>query len=89
MPGDSYLRLLLVHGARSVLCHAKKATSHDRLRTWALALQKRSRHNKAAVALANKLARIVWAVWKNGRAYESIARRLRRDRPPWTARGSK
>ena len=71
--GDSYLRLLLVHGARSVLCHAKKATTHDRLRTWALSLQKRSRHNKAAVALANKLARIAWAVWRNGKEYESVA----------------
>ena len=71
--GDSYLRVLLVHGARSVLCHAKKATTHDRLRTWALQLQNRSRHNKAAVALANKLARIAWAVWKNGRVYESVA----------------
>jgi transposase len=71
--GDSCLRLLLVHGARSVLCHAKKATTHDRLRTWALKLQGRTRHNKAAVALANKLARIAWAVWKNGREYESAA----------------
>src|SRR5262245_9888088 len=71
--GDSYLRLLLVHGARSVLCHAKRAATHDRLRTWALKLQGRTRHNKAAVALANKLARIAWAVWKNGREYESIA----------------
>jgi transposase len=71
--GDSYLRVLLVHGARSVLCHAKKAAAHDRLRTWALALQKRTRHNKAAVALANKLARIVWAVWNRGCEYESVA----------------
>lgn len=71
--GDSYLRVLLVHGARSVLCHAKKSASHDRLRTWALALQKRARHNKAAVALANKLARIVWAVWNKGCEYESVA----------------
>ena len=71
--GDSYLRLLLVHGARSVLCHAKKATTHDRLRAWALKLQIRSRHNKATVALANKLARIAWAVWRRGREYESIA----------------
>jgi transposase len=71
--GDSYLRLLLVHGARSVLCHAKKATTHDHLRTWVLKLQSRSRHNKAAVALANKLARIIWAVWKNGREYQSVA----------------
>jgi transposase len=69
--GDSYLRMLLIHGARSVLCHAKKATQHDRLRTWALGLQTRMRHNKAAVALANKLARIVWAVWKHGRDFES------------------
>lgn len=50
--GDSYLRMLLIHGARSVLCHAKKAQEHDRLRTWALSLQKRTCHNKAAVALA-------------------------------------
>jgi transposase len=70
--GDSYLRMLLIHGARSVLCHAKKAKTHDRLRTWALQLQRRTRHNKAAVALANKLARIVWAVWKNSREFESM-----------------
>jgi transposase len=71
--GDAYLRMLLIHGARSVLCHAKKAKSHDRLRAWALAVERRSGHNKAAVALANKLARIAWAVWKNGRPYEAQA----------------
>jgi transposase len=69
--GDSYIRMLLIHGARSVLCHAKKAKEHDRLRTWALALERRVKHNKAAVALANKLARIAWAVWKRGRDFES------------------
>jgi hypothetical protein len=56
------------------LCHAKKAQDHDRLRTWALQLQSRSRHNKAAVALANKLARIAWAVWNRGRQFESPGR---------------
>jgi transposase len=71
--GDSYLRMLLIHGARSVLCHAKKATTHDRLRHWALALEKRKGHNKAAVALANKLARIGWAVWKHQADYASRA----------------
>jgi transposase len=70
--GDSYLRMLLIHGARSVLCHAKKAKTHDRLRTWAVQLERRIRHNKAAVALANKLARIAWAVWKHGRDFESM-----------------
>ncbi len=69
--GDAYIRMLLVHGARSVLCHAKKAKQHDRLRAWALALEKRAKHNKAAVALANKLARIPWAVWKHQSDYVS------------------
>jgi transposase len=69
--GDAYIRMLLIHGARSVLCHAKKAKQHDRLRAWALALEKRTRHNTAAVALANKLARIAWAVWKHDRDYVS------------------
>lgn len=69
--GDSYLRMLLVHGARSILCHAKKQQQHDRLRAWALALEKRVGHNKAAVALANKLARIAWTVWKHDTDYVS------------------
>ncbi len=69
--GDSYLRMLLIHGARSVLCHAKKTDVHDRLRAWALDGERRRGHNKAAVALANNLARIAWAVWKNNSPYES------------------
>jgi transposase len=53
-----------------VLCHAKKATGDaDRLRTWALERERLRGHNKAAVALANKLARIVWGVWRHGRAF--------------------
>jgi transposase len=68
--GDVYLRMLLVHGARSVLCHAKKIDTHDRLRTWALDREQRRGHNKAAVALANKLARIAWAVWTKGVPYQ-------------------
>ena len=64
--GDAYLRMLLIHGARAVLCHAKTKTAPapDRLRAWALHLERFRGHNKAAVALANKLARIAWAVWK-------------------------
>jgi transposase len=69
--GDRYLRMLIIHGARSVLSHARRAKSNDRLRSWALALQSRVRHNKATVALANKLARIVWATLKNAKPYES------------------
>lgn len=61
--GDTYLRMLLTHGARAVLCHAKRAPQPTALQTWALALERHRGHNKAAIALANKLARIVWAVW--------------------------
>jgi len=68
--GDPYLRMLLIHGARSVLCHAKRTQgTHDRLRAWALERQQARGHNKAAVALANKLARIAWAVWRSERGY--------------------
>jgi transposase len=68
--GDPYLRTLLIHGARSILCHAKKAAGErDRLRTWAIERERARGHNKAAVALANKLARIVWAVWCHERPY--------------------
>ncbi len=63
--GDAYLRLLLIHGARSVLWHARRMKQPDRLRAWALRLEKSIGHNKAAVALANKLARLAWAVWKH------------------------
>jgi transposase len=68
--GDAYLRQLLIHGARAILWHAKRMTQPDRLRAWALKLEKKIGHNKAAVALANKLARIAWAVWKNDRDFE-------------------
>ena len=66
--GDPYLRTLLIHGARAVLLAARSAqrrgSALDRLRAWALEVQERRGHNKAAVALANKLARIVWATWR-------------------------
>lgn len=73
--GDPYLRTLLIHGARAVLLAARSAqrrgSSLDRLRSWALELQERRGHNKAAVALANKLARIVWATWRHERDFSS------------------
>ncbi|RAP55632.1 IS110 family transposase [Oleiagrimonas sp. MCCC 1A03011] len=63
--GDRYIRMLLIHGARAVLRSAKvaqrKGQPLDRTRAWALALSERVGHNKAAVALANKTARRLWA----------------------------
>ncbi|MFY9317804.1 MAG: IS110 family transposase [Burkholderiales bacterium] len=58
--GDAYLRNLLVQGARSVL---QSAASHqDRLSRWALELQPRRGHYRTLVAIANKNARIAWAL---------------------------
>ena len=73
--GDSYLRMLLIHGARAMLWRAKRKTAPvpDRLSAWALQLEHTRGHNKAAVALANKMARIAWAVWKTGRPYHPCA----------------
>jgi transposase len=67
--GDVYLRALLTHGARSVLFNAqRRARVHpDRLtalQRWVIALAMRRGYNKAVSALANKLARIIWAVWR-------------------------
>lgn len=69
--GNRYLRMLLIHGARSMLHAARRAEEPDDLGAWALRLQARSGHNVAAVALANRLARIAWRVWKDQRPFES------------------
>jgi transposase len=62
--GDTYLRTLLIHGARSVIQHAKEPGP------WLTNLLARRPHNTAAVALANKMARTIWALLAHGRAYE-------------------
>src|SRR2546422_739049 len=75
---DRYLRMLLTHGARSVLRAASVAVRAgkpvDSLRQWALAVQGRANHNKAACALANKLARICYATLRDGERYGSSRR---------------
>ena len=63
--------MLFVHGARSVLLGAKRRKDNDRLRHWVLDVEKRSGHNRATVALANKIARMAWAVWKRDVRFES------------------
>jgi transposase len=62
--GDVYLRCLLTHGARAVLVAAhRRRGAATGLHRWALDLRERRGHNKATIAVANKLGRIVWAVW--------------------------
>lgn len=73
--GDAYLRVLLTHGARSVLRTAVVAQGAgkplDHLRDWAMKLQARANHNKAACALANKMARICYATLRDHAAYSA------------------
>ena len=65
--GDSYLRMLLVHGARAVIRVAEKKPGYAD--SWLARLIGRRHPNIAAVALANKNARIVWALLKHDRDY--------------------
>jgi transposase len=66
--GDTYLRTLLIHGARSMINAAKK--KDDRLSQWALRIATTRHPNIAAVALANKTARIAWALMTKGADYD-------------------
>ncbi|WP_419620142.1 IS110 family transposase [Thiolapillus sp.] len=67
--GDRYLRSLLVHGARSVIIQA--ATRDDRLSRWINRIRAERGYNKATVALANKMARIGWAVIVQKTVYQA------------------
>lgn len=72
--GDVYLRMLLIHGARSALIVAKQRQRSEQpltsLHEWALKRAASTHVNKAAVALANKLARVIWAIWKRQTRYD-------------------
>lgn len=67
--GNAYVRMRLIHGTRTVLRHGTNKT--DPLTRWAMGLQARKGTNVATVALANKLARICWAVLAKDRTYQS------------------
>ena len=66
--GDNYLRSLLIQGAKSAVMTAHKRS--DPISQWAAALRERAGWQKAAVALANKNARILWAVMTKGQAFD-------------------
>jgi transposase len=65
--GDTYLRTLLIHGARAVIRHAENKADPD---GWLRTLMARRNKNVAAVALANKNARIVWALLTKDRLFQ-------------------
>lgn len=67
--GDTYLRTLLIQGAKSAVMTAHRR--QDKISQWAVALRERSGWQKAVVALANKNARILWAVMTRGEAFDA------------------
>ena len=69
--GDTYLRTLLIHGARAVVCRASRKS--DPRSRWIAEKQLRIGTSKACVAVANKNARIVWSLIARGEAYRRAA----------------
>jgi transposase len=62
--------MLLIHGARSALLAAHRTREPDSLQTWALRTAQARGHNIATVALANRIARIAWRVWRDQRPFQ-------------------
>ena len=73
--GDRYMRKLLIQGARTAVkvCHKKT----DKLSMWVANKKQRCGYNKASVALANKNARIIWAIMTTGECYRQPKEMLR------------
>jgi transposase len=67
--GNRYLRVMFVQAAWVVLVRPQSWERHG-LKSWIEAAKKRLHHNVLAIALANKLARIAWAVLAKGRDFE-------------------
>ena len=65
--GNSYLRTLFIHGARAVLRYS--VNKPDRFSRWAQGVLQRRGHNKACVAVANKMARMAWVIMSKGESY--------------------
>lgn len=69
--GDQHLRTLLVHGARAVV--RVSAKTNDPFSQWVNSLRERRGATKAIVAVANKNARIIWAMLRNNEEFSAHA----------------
>ena len=77
--GNNYLRSLLIQGAKAAILTGKH--NNDTISQWAQQLRERCGWQKAAVALANKNARILWAIMTRGQRYDADHASV----PPWSA----
>ena len=66
---DSHLRTLLVHGARPIISNAKNKS--DRISQWVQKLAESRHHNVVTIALANKNARIAWALLTKEQTFQA------------------
>ena len=80
-PGNRYLRRMLIHGARAVLLRVKYDTGG--FGQWVHRLAQRAPRNKVVVAIANKLARIAWAVLSSGKNYQHQPLQVTAAYWPW------
>src|ERR1700704_3680898 len=69
--GDRYIRTIMIHGARAALRRVDR--KRDQRSRWAIRIKQARGYNKAAVALANKNARIIWALLTRGDNYRPAA----------------
>ena len=69
--GDSYLRRQLIHGARALVW--RTPGREGKLRLWISCLRQRRPFNVVVAAVANKLARILWAMLRHGETYHTAA----------------
>jgi transposase len=72
--GNCYLRRILIHGARSVVFRSKR--ERIAMGEWMNTLEARASRNVLIVAMANKLARIAWAVLSSGQHYRAVQQPL-------------
>ncbi len=68
--GNSYLRCLLIQGAKAVVSRA--GTKRDKLSQWINRIVQTRGHNRACVAYANKMARMAWAISASGETYSPV-----------------
>lgn len=68
--GNSYLRCLMIQGAKAVVSRAK--TKNDKLSQWINKIVQTRGHNRACVAYANKMARMAWAISTSGEEYSPV-----------------
>ena len=85
--GNRYLRTLLIHGGRSAVYAARR--HHDQRSNWLNQLNDKSGYNVAAVALANKNARVAWAMLRYGEDYHAPRAHRRRAADPAAARSAR